>query len=188
MQCPYCQTPQLAAASECPACRITFPRTSALVGALPRLAPVVADTTRSLSAAEQGKLKARIEKMQRRFPQLVLQVVMHHFPNEHPFSMHVFWLFNAGNFAGDGRRGKENHALLVALDPARAEAAIIPGYGLETFIKTEALDHLLELASPAWEHERWSDGLFSILNGLDQLIESIAVPGGAIHGARDTEF
>ncbi|MEO8614440.1 MAG: TPM domain-containing protein [Luteolibacter sp.] len=188
MQCPYCQTLQQAAASECPACRITFPRTSALVGALPRLAPVVADTTRSLSAAEQGKLKARIEKMQRRFPQLVLQVVMHQFPNEHPFSMHVFWLFNAGNFAGDGRRGKDNHALLIALDPTRGESAIILGYGLETFIKTEALDHLLELASPAWEHQRWADGLSNILDGLDQLIESVAVPAEAAPGARDTEF
>lgn len=185
MQCPYCQTLLQAAASECPACRITFPRTSALVGALPRLAPVVADTTRSLSAADQGKLKARIEKMQRRFPQLVMQVVMHQFPTEHPFSMHIFWLFNAGSFASDICRGKDNHALLVALDPARCEAAIMPGYGLEPFIKTEALDHLLELASPAWEHQRWADGLCGILDGLDQLIESIAIPTAAVSGSWD---
>ncbi len=187
MQCPYCQISLQAAASECPACRITFPRTSALVGALPRLAPVVADTTRSLSAAEQGKLKAGIERMQRRFPQLVMQVVMHQFPQEHPFSMHVFWLFNAGSFAGDGRRGKDNHALLVALDPSRGEAAIMPGYGLEPFIKPEALDHLLELASPAWEQQRWADGLSSILDGLDQLIESVAIPTEVASSAWDGE-
>jgi uncharacterized membrane protein YgcG len=176
MQCPYCQTLQQAGAAECPACRITFPRTSALVGALPRLAPVVADTTRSLGAAEQGKLKQRIAAIQRRFPQLVLQVVVHQFPPEHPFSMHVFWLFNAGNFAGDICRGKDNHALLVALDPTRGESAIMPGYGLETFLKSEALDHLLELAGPAWETGRWADGLFRVLDGLDQLLESIAIP------------
>jgi uncharacterized membrane protein YgcG len=137
---------------------------------------VVADTTRQFSATEQLKLKKQIARIQRRFPQLVLQVVMHEFPAEHPFSMHVFWLFNAGNFAGDSKRGKDNHALLIALDPARGEAAIMPGYGLEPFLKTETLDHLLELASPAWESRRWADGISRVLDGLDQLLESIALP------------
>ena len=48
--------------------------------------------------------------------------------------MHVFWMFNAANFAGDIRRGKDNHALLVALDPVRGEAAIGFGYGLEKIV------------------------------------------------------
>ncbi len=176
MQCPYCQTIQQADASECPACRLTFSRTSALVGALPRLAPVVADTTRSLGATAEAKLKLRIAEIQRSFPQLVLQVVVHVFPAEHPFSMHAFWLFNAGNFAGDSSRGKDNHALLVVLDPARGEAAIVPGYGLESFLRAEALDHLLELAGPAWENARWADGLLGVLDGLDRLLESVAIP------------
>lgn len=186
MHCPFCQTPLKTDAAECPACQLTFPRISTLVGALPRLAPVVADTTRLLGAADQAKLKKKIAKIQRRFPQLVLQVVMHAFPAEHPFSMHVFWLFNAANFAGDSKRGKNNHALLIALDPARGEAAITPGYGLEPFLKTETLDHLLELAGPAWEGRRWADGISRVLDGLDQLLESIALPEEA--AARGGEF
>lgn len=187
MRCPFCQTPLKADAAECPACRLTFPRTNTLVGILPRLSPVVADTTRRLDPADQAKLKKRIAQIQHRFPQLVLQVVMHVFPEDHPFSMHVFWLFNAGNFAGDSQRGKDNHALLVALDPMRCEAAIMPGYGLESFLKSEALDHLLELAGPAWDNARWADGLFQVLNGLDQLLESIAIPEKA--GAKsDSDF
>jgi uncharacterized membrane protein YgcG len=137
---------------------------------------VVADTTRSLNPAEQQKLKQKIARIQRRFPQLVLQLVVHEFPPEHPFSMHVFWLFNAGNFAGDGRRGKDNHALLLALDPLRGEAAIMPGYGLEPFLNREALDHLLELAGPAWVNAKWADGIFHVLDGFDKLLESIAIP------------
>lgn len=93
--------------------------------------------------------------------------------------MHVFWMFNAGTFAGDIRCGKDNHALLVALDPVRGEAAIIPGYGLENFLKTETLDHLLELAAPAWQSTCWADGILGILGvlgGLDLLLESIAIP------------
>jgi hypothetical protein len=171
-------------AAECPACRLTFPRTCALVGTVPRLAPVVADTTRSLAAGDLAELKKRITQIERRFPELVLQIVMNSFPEQHPFSMHVFWLFNAANYAGDSKRGKDNHSLLVALDPVRGEAAIMPGYGLETFLKTEALDHLLELAGPAWEKKLWTEGLLQVLNGLDQLLESVAVPddGGAQKG------
>ena len=176
MRCPFCQTPLKADAAECPACRLTFPRTSALLGSMPRTTAVVSDTTRQLAPPDVAKLKKRIARIQRRFPQLVLQVVMHVFPEEHPFAMHVFWLFNAGNFAGDSKRGKDNHALLLALDPMRNEAAIMPGYGLEAFLKTEALDHLLELAGPAWESRRWADGLLQVLDGLDQLMESVAIP------------
>lgn len=175
MLCPFCNTPLRADAVECSACRLTFPRTSALLGALPRFSPVVSDTTLQLGAANEAKLKKRIAKLQLRFPQLVMQVLVHYFPTDHPFAMHVFWLFNAGNYAGDSKRGKENHALLFALDPSRGEAAIIPGYGLETFLKTEALDHLLELAGPAWEKQLWTEGILQVLHGLDQLLESIAI-------------
>ena len=140
------------------------------------MAPMVADTTRSLKPTEQNKLRNRITGMQRRFPQLALQIVMHQFPEEHPFSMHVFWLFNAASFAGDGNRGKDNHALLLAIDPTRGEAAIMPGYGLEPFLGEEAVDHLLEMASPAWESGRWFDGIMRVLDGIDQWMETIALP------------
>lgn len=176
MRCPFCQLSLQASAPECPACRLTYPRTSALVGAVPRLTPMVADTTRSLSAADHVKLKRRITAMQRRFPELTMQVVMHGFPDEHPFSMHVFWLFNAAAFDGEGSRGKDNHALLLAIDPARGESAIMPGYGLEPFLNREALDHLLELAGPAWKVEHWADGILRVLDGLDQWLETIARP------------
>lgn len=174
MQCPYCQNPVHPGTPECPACRLTFPRTSALVGALPRLAQVLSDSSHYLTPAEQTKLKKKILAMQLRFPELVLQVVLHTFPSEHPFSMHAFWMFNAAKFAGDSRRGKDNHSLLIVVDPVRAEAAIVPGYGLEPLLQKEAIMHLLELAGPAWDSRRWGDGLLQILLGLDQLLESVA--------------
>ncbi len=176
MQCPFCQNPLEADAYECPACRLTYPRANAMVAALPRLTPMVADTTGLLPLADEPKLKKRIIRIQQRFPQLVLQVVIHAFPAEHPFSMHVFWMFNAANFAGDIRRGKNNHALLIALDPVRCEAAIIPGFGLEESLNPEALDPLLDFAAPAWESGQWSEGILAVLNGLDPLLESFAIP------------
>jgi uncharacterized membrane protein YgcG len=146
------------------------------LGAVPRLPLAVADTTETLRTSDHTRIKRRIAVIRRRFPQLVPQVVMHRFPAEHPFSMHVFWLFNAADFAGASQRGRDNHALLLAIDPDRGEAAIMPGYGLEPFLTTAALDHLLEVAGPAWEDERWADGILSVLDRLDLLLETIALP------------
>jgi len=179
MRCPFCQFSIKPTAPECPECRLTFPRASALLGALPRLSPVMADTTHTVNPRDMKKIKRMILTMERHFPELVVQVVMHRFPQEHPFAMHVFWLFNAGAFAGEGRRGKRNHSLLLAVDPDRGESAIIPGYGLEFLLKTEALDHLLELAGPAWADQRWADGIMRVLDGIDQLLETVAVASEA---------
>jgi uncharacterized membrane protein YgcG len=180
MRCPFCQNPIHVSAQECPSCRLTYPRTSSLVGAVPRLQPMVADTTRSLKAGEIRKLQGRISQIQRRFPQLTLQVVLHAFPAEHPFSMYVFWLFNAASFAGESNRGKNNHAILLAIDPERREAAIMPGYGLEPFLNHDAVDHLLEMAGPSWESGRWLDGIQRVLDGLDSWLETIARPEEAV--------
>ncbi|WP_411825932.1 hypothetical protein [Luteolibacter sp. AS25] len=154
---------------------LTFPRTIALVGATPRLSPVVADTTAQLRSGEAGKISKRIGKIQRRFPQVLVQVVMHRFPEEHPFPMHAFWLFNAGAFAGEGKRGKNNFALMIAIDPYRKEAAIVPGYGLEPLLKEEALYHLLEMSGPAFQSRKWELGLEVLLDGLEQLLDTVSV-------------
>ncbi|QTN30938.1 hypothetical protein HZ994_00875 [Akkermansiaceae bacterium] len=166
---------------------LTFPRTTALVGALPRLNTMVADTTGQLKNGVAGKICKIIQKIQRRFPQLVIQVVMHAFPADHPFTMHAFWLFNAGAFAGEAKRGKDNHALLILIDPYRQESAIVPGYGLEPLLKQEALDHLLEMSGPAFQDAKWQLGLEVLLEGLEQLLESVSTVDEGIEFA-ENEF
>ncbi len=158
---------------------LTFPRTNVLVGALPRLSPIFADTTGYLKRVEVGKLKSRIKKLHNRFPQLSVQVVMHRFPTDYPFTMHAFWLFNAGTFAGELKRGNENRALLIVVDPYRQECAIVPGYGLEPLLTQEALDHLLSMSCPAFGDGKWLIGFEELLDGLAQLLESVSSEGKA---------
>ena len=160
---------------------LTFPRTCALLGATPRLSPVVADTAGLLRSGDAAKINRRIQALQKRFPQLTVQVVLHRFAAEHPFEMHAFWMFNAGAFAGEFQRGKDNRALLIAVDPDRGESAIVPGYGLEPLLGKEALDHLLEMAGPAFRQGRWLAGFDVLFEGLERLLESVSVEpdGGA---------
>lgn len=154
---------------------------------MPRLNPVVADTTRTLKSQAISKLMREIRRLQRRYPGLVLQLVLHHFPEEHPVSMHAFWLFNAGAFAGEGKRGKENLALMVVADPGRKEAAIVRGYGLEETLDEEAMAHLLNMSGPAFGSGKWELGFSVLLEGLDQLLEmKTQIQGG--EGAMDDDY
>jgi uncharacterized membrane protein YgcG len=139
------------------------------------MAPGISDSTGSLTASETTRLRKRITRLQRRFPQLVLQIVIRSLPQEHPFSLYAFWLFNAGAFAGEARRGKNNHAVLLLIDPMRKESALMPGYGLELLLREEALGHLLDLAGPVWEAGLWAEGIERVLAGLDKLLESVGV-------------
>lgn len=186
MQCPYCHSPLITGALECPSCRLTFPRTCALAGAAPRLIPWIADTTGLLHGPAVARLNKQIGKIRRRFPELILQVVMHRCLPEHPFSMHAFWLFNAGNFAGNSRRGKDNHSIMILLDPFRGEAAISVGYGLEPLLSDGELDRLLAAAQPAWRECRWADGLGEVIEGLDPLLASVAVPRSTVGEAAES--
>ena len=174
MDCPYCRTRIEPNAPECPACRVTFPRSSALLGAVPRLAMGISDEGNLMSADEIAKLRGAIRSLRSRFPQLMVQVVLHSFPAEHPFSLHAFWLFNAASFSGDTNRGSSNHTVLIAVDPRRQESSIVLGYGIEGEVGDEVLDHLQELAGPAWAAGRWLDGLLIVLDGLGRLFESVA--------------
>jgi uncharacterized membrane protein YgcG len=170
---------------ECAACLLSYPRASALLGAVPWLAAWVADTTQTLDDAAQLRLKRRLDEMQRRFPELVPQIVMHRFPDEHPFTLHVFWLFNAADFAGTIRRGHRNHALLLAIDPGRHEAALMPGYGLEDILTEQLLGRILDAAAPLFRQGQWVDGILQVFDELDTLLEGaarsldevVAVPG-----------
>ena len=174
MHCPYCQLPLAADAPECPACRLSYPRATTLLGVRPRFHPLVADTTYRLRPSEINRLTKRIRKLHKRFPQLVMQIVMHESPREHPFALHAFWLFNAGAFAGETRRGRHNHALMLLIDPRRGESALVPGYALEGRMPAKEQSALLELAALPWSQERWAEGAMEVLNGLETLLEGIS--------------
>lgn len=127
-----------------------------------------------MSPAELARVRGAVRTLRGKFPQVMVQIVIHRFPPEHPIGLHAFWLFNAASFSGDANRGANNHTVMVLIDPARLESSIVLGYGLESGAGQEVLDHLQELAGPAWSAGRWADGLLTVLDGLDRLFESLS--------------
>lgn len=176
MRCPFCDQGLAADAAECPACRLTFPRTASLLGVAPRFIPGVSDMMGALLPHEEAKLRRRIEALRRDWPQVFVQLVIQQFPLDHPFGLYAFWFFNSCAFAGANKRGRDNHTLMLLVDPSRGEGAIIPGYGLEPLISRETLDHLLARACDSWQHSEWAAGFHAVLEVLPQVLEAISEP------------
>lgn len=175
MRCPYCRTPLEENSSECPSCKLTLNRATSLLGAVPRFSPGLGDTAILLSTREMKKLSARIHEMKRRFPQVTLHIIVRDLPTNHPFDLYLFWIFNNANLSEEAHKGGENRDILLLLDPTQTRVGMIVGYGLEPFLREEALDHLLELSEPAFREQRWLDGFLQLVDGLDQLLESAAI-------------
>jgi hypothetical protein len=182
MRCPYCRTRLTELAAECPSCRLTLGRAKSLLGPVPRLGQGVADPAGALPAGDAARIGKAIGRLSWTFPQVSLHVLLHAFPAEHPFDLHVFWLFNCGGFSAESHKGGENRTILLALDPAGGRSALMVGYGLEPFLGDEALDHLLELAEPAWIAGDWTRGILEVIAGLDRLLESAALEVAAGFG------
>ncbi|WP_265593874.1 TPM domain-containing protein [Haloferula sp. BvORR071] len=195
MRCPYCRNPLAETAVECLHCHLTLDRATAILGAVPRLGQGIFDSCRVLSKKEVQKIVKSGSKLTWQFPQTQLHVLLHEFPREHPFALHVFWVFNCGGFSTESHRGPDNHAILLALDPVQGKSALTVGYGLEPFLSDEAMDHLLELSEPAWKNGEWSRGILDVIAGLERLLESAALEVAAGFGlsaeannARGKEF
>lgn len=160
---------------ECPSCRLTFDRATALLGPMPRLSSGISDPARVLPVADEKKITKAIQRLTWTFPQVTLNVLMYVFPKEHPFDLHVFWIFNAGGLSPDSQKGGDNRSILLAIDPEQKKSALMVGYGLEPYLSDEAMDRLLELSETEWKNGEWTRGILDLIAGLDRLLESAAL-------------
>ena len=142
---------------------------------MPRISTGVSDLANALPKGDAKKIAKAISRLAWTFPQVSVNVLLHVFPAEHPFELHVFWIFNAAGLSPESQKGGENRSILLALDPAQGKSALMVGYGLEPYLGDEALDHLLELSEPAWKAGDWTRGILDLLGGLDRLLESAAM-------------
>jgi hypothetical protein len=175
MHCPYCRTLLSETTPECPGCKVNLSRASALLGPVPMVSPRICDQPGLLDASARIRLLRRIDRFERRFPQLRLQVLCRSFPTEHPYPLYLFWVFNLGRISSDIEKGGRNRVILLAVDPGASRSGIMPGYGLEPFLKTGDLDSLLASASEAWGRGAWFEGFIQLIDELEILLEGTAL-------------
>jgi uncharacterized membrane protein YgcG len=159
-------------------------RASRLLGSLPRIMPGVEDAAALLKPREMRKLKERVRELERRFPQVHVHVMVRNFSPEQPIELFAFWIFNGGQLAQEAHKGGENRDVLFIIDPVNHRMALMVGYGLEPFLRQQALDHLLATAAPHMREQRWLVGFLRVLDGLDLLLESAVVQSAEALGVK----
>lgn len=184
MRCPYCRAALDEQAVECPSCQLNLNRAITLLGTLPRIMPGIQDVAAVLRPREVRQLTDRVQALKRRFPQVNVHMVVRSFPPHQPFGLYVFWIFNGANLAEEAHKGAENRDVLIVLDPTQMRISLMVGYGLEPFLREEAIDHLLAMAEPMFREQRWLDGYLRLLEGLDLLLESAAINAGEALGVQ----
>jgi uncharacterized membrane protein YgcG len=179
MRCPYCQKPLRETSQDCPGCKLDLSRVYALLGPVPHLERGISDPAGVITDKARKRIHKHIRTIKQQFPQVTLQIVCQEFPKDHPLSLYIFWMFNLGAFSSTSAKAGDNHSILLALDPVACKSAVMVGYGLEPFLAEPALNHLLELAEPAWNDRAWAEGIEAALAGLEPLLEAAVRETGA---------
>jgi len=159
---------------ECPSCRLTLARAGVLLGPVPRLEGRVSDYAGLLGKRKRTLVIGAIERLERRFPQLSVHVMLREFSLEHPLEVQVFWLFNTAGFFAEDTKGGRNFGVLLALDPPNGRSALMIGYGLEPFVPAEMLDEWLDLGEPAWQQADYVAGIVKVLRNMESRLQEIS--------------
>lgn len=131
----------------------------------------ICDQPRLLDDSARSRLIRRMDRFERRFPQVRLQILCRNFPNDHPYPLYLFWIFNLGRICSEVEKGGSNRVILMAVDPNSSRSGIMPGYGLEPFLDKHELDELLTTAEESWSRDAWEDGFQSLIAGLERTLE-----------------
>ncbi len=182
MRCPYCRHSLKELSPECPGCRLNLQRATAILGPVPRIELTVSDSTDALSKGGHRQIRKRIKALHERFPQVDFQVVIRNFPEDHPFELYVFWLFNQGALHSDHHKAGDNHGVLLVIDPVTGRSSLMVGYGLEPFIAESSLDEVLAMAAAAWIDREWAEGVMLAIDALEARLEGAL---NEIHAAFD---
>jgi uncharacterized membrane protein YgcG len=156
------------------------------MGPIPLLSSTgLTDLTRTITSADQKAIQRRLQSFERRFPQCQIHILVNTFSDTFPPASHLFWLFNSAGLSRTENRRGHNRDILIGIDPVQQWAGFIIGYGLEPFLGQEALDHILERASPRLDAGQTSDAISEIILHLGELMEGVCRDLPATLGLRE---
>jgi uncharacterized membrane protein YgcG len=173
MQCPDCKAPLEETSKECPSCGLSLQSANALLGPMPRLGKGLVDTLGVVEKKTGNKITRALGRLNQRFPQVEMHVLVAKFNPQHPLATHLFWIFNQGDFCASNRKGGKNHSILLGLDPRHGRIGLIVGYGLEPYLPQKALDDTLEKAHPLLGKDELAKAILTVIQCLEQLMESV---------------
>ncbi len=179
MRCPACQSQSIGDETACPRCGFSIGIVDRMLGAAQPLDTPVADLSGALKAAETRRIAAVVKRIEHRYPQAQLALVVSPVPADVPLAVYIFWLFNRGRISSAVEREGDNHLVLLLIDPGEAKggrAACMIGYGLEPLIEQSQLDQCLAHIKPeltAGDHAgaaiRFFESIEPVLHAASQM-------------------
>ena len=159
MKCPSCQTIFSSPAPQCLKCKLTLHRLDIQFGAVPRYSRFVTDCSGRLSRRDIAELRRLLRLFNRKFPQSRFSVFVTNQLSTGTIGEYAFWLMNRARFGFAEAVGGDNYDLLLAIDAERSAAALIAGYGLETYITERDLERALAQAASGFHEGDFARGI-----------------------------
>ncbi len=97
--------------------------------------------------------------LERRFPQFQWRICAVHLPPETRLSVFGFWLLNTAQFHESETSEERAWTVLLVINAATGQAAIVPGYAAEPFLADDEWEAVLATMSPAWQAGKPADAV-----------------------------
>lgn len=144
------------------------------MGPMPIIFGGVTQDEKLLSDRQVKRLRKVSDQYQRRFPQSRLHLMVRSFPQEMEFSVILFWIFNQAGLSSEGSKGGQNRDVVILVEPRRAQAGLIVGYGLEPLLSQVAMDEIVAGARGELTNLDFSGAFEVMVEGLTNCLREIS--------------
>ena len=166
MKCPSCATTLAAPEPRCPQCKLSLQRLDLKFGLVPRHSRYLSDRSQRLTLPEMKSLRHELRLFEKKFPQILLSVLLTELPTNHPVREYAFWMANRARFSSLEKTGSDNYDLLLVIDVASDTAALVAGYGLELYVSENDLAEVLQALARPLRAGDWAGGIHACLQAL----------------------
>lgn len=139
MKCPSCGSRFNEPVERCPECKLSLQRLDLKFGMVPRHSRFLSDRAHRLELKEMETLREGLRLFEKKFPQVLLSVLITDLPAGSEAGEYAFWMANRARFSSVEKTGADNFDLLLVIDVISETAALTAGYGLERFVTEEDL-------------------------------------------------
>ncbi|MEO5722486.1 MAG: TPM domain-containing protein [Chthoniobacterales bacterium] len=166
MKCPSCAHPLATPLPRCPECKLSLQKLDLKFGLVPRHSRYLSDRSGRLALPEMESLRGALRLFEKKFPQILLSVLLAELPPDQPANEYSFWMANRARFSSVEKTQSDNYDLLLVIDVASDEAALIAGYGLEPFVSEQDLEAALQALAPELRKGAWAAGIHAFIQAL----------------------
>ena len=131
----------------------------------------VLDAAGIWSSADIRRIESAREKLRRRFPQIQWRVCTVDLAEGTKLPVFGFWLLNAGErYVGETDNDRA-WTILLLIDAASGQAAVVPGYGAERCLDDADWRKVLLAIRPAWSQGRTVDAVVRFFETSGSFLE-----------------